>query len=137
MTQAAVTEDIRFLLDANALGVSGTDLFSYEWGSSIDGKEIDKQVLVVDSDSITSDLKETYEQPTFIIYTRGNPGESAKVVHDKARPIFDFLRAQPTQAINGVDYLEFEPIGGLLPLGRDDNKRFVYSMNFYTFRDPI
>lgn len=137
MTQVAVSEDIKSLLGTNSFGVDGTDLFAYEWGSAIEGDEVDKQTLILDDDSIDSDLKECYEQPVFVIMVRGDRNEGGKIVRDIARAIWEFLIAQPTQTINGTDYLEFEPIGGMIPLGKDKNKRFVYSMSFFTFRDPI
>lgn len=136
MTQAAVSEDIRTLLNDNGFGVEGTDLFSFEWGTNDEGEEIDSQTLIVDTEPLTSDLKDQYEQPTFAILVRGVIDGDSKTVYDKARAIFEFLIVQPTQTINTVDYLEFEPIGGTTPLGKDKNSRFVYSMNFYTFRNP-
>jgi len=138
MTLAAVSEDIRTLLAGGGLGLTdGTDLFSFEWGTDDEGEEIDSQTLIVDTEPMDTDLKETYEQPTFVILVRGSVDEGGKAVHDRARAVYEFMLARVTQTINGVDYLEFEPIGGLYPIGRDSNSRFVYSMNFYTFRDPI
>ena len=137
MTQAAVSEDIRTLLNDNALGVEGTDLFSFECGTDNEGEEIDSQTLIIDTEPFTSDLKDQYEQPTFAILVRGVIDGDSKTVYDKIRAIIEFLIVQPTQTINTVDYLEFEPIAGVAPLGKDKNSRFVYSMNFYTFRNPI
>ena len=136
MTQTSVSEDIRSILDPT-FGTEGTDLFCYEWGSTLDGGEIDKQILVLDTEAIDADLKEVYEQPTFVIMVRGGDNESGKVVYDRARPIYEFMIQALTQEINGTDYLQFEPIGGLIPLGKDDNNRFTYSMTFYTFRNSI
>lgn len=136
MTLAAVSTDIKTLLDANGFGTDGDDLFAFEWGSDIKGAEIDKQTLILDTEAIPSDLKKLYEQPVFLILVRGTKNEAAKTVHDRARAIWEFLIIQETQDINGVSYLQFEPIDGMIPLGRDGNKRFVYSMTFYTFRNP-
>lgn len=137
MTQVAVSEDIRALLLTGGFGLTdGKDVFSFEWGSDADGAEIDKQISIVDTDAINTDLKDVYEQPTFVISVRGDKSESGKEVHDRARAIYEFMIAQVTQTINSTDYLEFEPIGGLIALGRDTNSRFLYTMIFYTFRDP-
>ena len=133
----AVCEDIRFLLDQNSFGVSGTDLFSFEWGSNVEGDEIDSQILILDADDIETPLKELYENPTFTILVRGSKVESGKTVHDRARAVYEFMIQRPSETIDGTDYLQFEPITGLVPIGRDENDRHVYTMTFYTYRDPI
>lgn len=131
----SVSFDIMQFLEANAFGVAGTDLFSFEWGMS-SGSEVDRQILVLDQEALDSPMKEQYEQPIFQILVRGEKSESGRLVYDRARAIFEFMIAQPTQAINGEDYLQFEPIGNVVQLGRDDNDRYNVSMNFYTFRNP-
>ena len=139
MTMNAVSEDIKTLLNGEvSLSLTdGTDLFAFEWGNGEDGAEIDQQVLILDTEALDSELKNLYENPTFQIIVRGAKNESGKEVHDRARPIYDFLRQQLTQDIGSVSYLQFEPIANVLPLGKDDNGRHGYSMNFYTFRNPI
>ena len=136
MSLQAVSEDIRALLNGSLGLVEAIDLFSFEWGS-VDGTEINKQVLVIDLEPMDTDMKDSYEKPVFQILVRGENDESGKIVHDQARAIYDFIREQVTQTINSVDYLEFEPVGGLMPLGKDSNGLHTYAMTFYTFRDPI
>jgi hypothetical protein len=137
MSLNAVSEDIRSLLNTNLFGVSGVDLFSLEWGTTADGEEIDKQIAITDSDEIDATNKTAYAQPTFIIWVRGNINESHKSVHDRARDIYEFMLQQERQTLNGNLYIQYAPQGGLLSLGKDDNKRIVYSMNFYTYREPL
>ena len=132
---SAAFDIMQFLNDAG-YGSAGTDLFSFEWGQDQNG-EVDRQTLVLDQDAITSDLKEHYEQPVFQILVRGNKRDSGKIVYDRARLIFEFMIAQGTPTINGTEYLEFEPISSVSLIGRDDNDRFVATMNFYTYRNPV
>lgn len=130
-------EDIRTLLNDSLKGTSGTDLFSLQWGSGVNGDEVDKQILVR-TDSFTDALiKDEYEQPTVNILVRGTKKESLKSVYDRARDIYEFMIQQERQTLNTTEYVEFAPIGGLISLGPDDNGRHVYSMSFYTYRDVI
>lgn len=137
MSLNSVSEDVRTMLNDGLKGVSGTDLFSFQWGSGADGVEIDKQILVVDEGVIDSLLKEQYENPTINIFVRGGTSEGLKAVHDRARDIYEYMISQVRQIINGTEYVEFEPVGGLNALGKDENNRAVYLMNFYTFRNSI
>lgn len=137
MALNSVAEDVRTLLNANSKGTEGTDLFSFQWGSADDGDEIDKQILVIELGSDDGGLKVELEIPTFQILVRGDTNEGVKSVHDRARDIFEFMCQQVRQTINGTEYVEFEPQGGPIPLGKDDNNRHLYSMNFFTFRESI
>lgn len=132
-----VAEDIRTILNDAAKGASGTDLFSFQWGFGASGDEIDKQILVTHTDDTIAMIKDEYENPNFNIMVRGETQEGAKSVHDRARDIYEFLIQEKRQIINGTEYIEFAPIAGLQPLGKDANNRFVFSMNFFTFRNSI
>lgn len=137
MSLNAVSEDIRTLLGDNSKGVSGTDLFSFQWGSAEGGEEVDSQILIIDTDGIDSPVKDEIEQPVFIIYVRGGTNEGVKSVHDRARDIYEFMITEPTQFINSTEYLQFAPVGGLVPLGKDASNRFGFSMNFFTYRQSV
>ena len=138
MALNSVSEDIRTLLNTNAKGVEGTDLFSFQWGSGNKGAEVDKQIMVRDTDPIPALIKDEYENPTFQILVRGGTNEGVKSVYDRARDIYEFMIQQLRQTINGVEYVEFAPVvSGILHLGKDDNNRHVYSMNFFTYRISI
>ena len=137
MALNSVSEDIRQLLDTNSKGTQGTDLFSFQWGSDASGVERGKQILVIDGQSIDVELKDEYENPVFIIYVRGDTNESRKSVYDRARDIFEFMIQEATQTINAVEYLQFKDIGGMVGLSKDENNRFTYSMNFFTWRCSV
>ena len=133
-----VAEDIRALLASESKGESGVDLFSFQWGSDVKGAEIDGQIMIMDNGQLADfSLKESHEQPSFTIYVRGETSESEKAVHDRARDIYEMMLQEKRQIINALEYVEFTPIGGLLPLGKDASNRVSYSMNFYTFRCAI
>ena len=137
MALNSVSEDIRQLLNDNSKGTQGTDLFSFQWGSGFEGAETQKQILVMDTQNIDVVDKLYYERPTFLIYVRGSTTESNKSVYDRARDIYEFMIQQVRQDINSTEYIEFEPVDGPRNLGKDENNRFTYSMNFSTFRDSI
>lgn len=132
-----VAEDIVTLLDDASKGTAATDLFSFQWGSTEDGVEVNKQIMVRHTDDIPNGHKTDYEQPTFNILVRGNTNEGFVSVHDRARDIYEFMVQQVRQTLNGTEYLQYAPIGGLIPIGKDSNNRVVFSMNFFTFRNSI
>jgi len=132
----APSVDIATLLNDNGFGSLGTDLFAMTWGTN-SSQQINKQILVMDTSGFDSNLRLEFEQPGFQILTRGDKRESPKDVYDRARAVHIFLINQPDLlTINGVDYLGFEPIGNLAPLGKDENERFIFTMNYFTFRNP-
>ena len=121
---------------ATGFGVAGTDLFAFEWGTKTDGNEIDKQTMVVDTGGIDTTEKDV-ENPTILIQVRGTTSEPRKVVHDRARALFQFMLQEVRQTINGIVYLPFAPVGGIIPMGTDSNNRVIYSMTFFTFRQSL
>lgn len=129
----SVSEDVMTLINTNTVHVTGTDLFALEWN-----EEVDSQVLVLDLSGFNTEDKENSEQPIFQVLVRGNPGEDMATAYATIRAIHEFLIAQPTQDIGvGNEYQQFTPMGTIMPLGRDDQDRAVYSMNYYTFRAAI
>lgn len=138
MSLNSVAEDIVTRINtAGGFGVAGTDLFAFEWGTAVNGDEINKQIQVVDVRGQDADIKSEYENPFFMIQVRGNTTEPRKVVHDRARALYQFLLQEVRQTINGVLYLPFAPFGGLIPMGADNNNRVIYSMTFFTFRQSL
>lgn len=137
MSLSSVAEDIRILLGTAGKGTAGTDLFSFQHGSGAAGAEQDKQIVVTDTGNIDVILSRDYENPTFQITVRGGRNESVKTVYDRARDIYEFMISQDRQTINTNEYAIFEPLGGLVPAGKDKNNRHVYTMNFYTLRASI
>lgn len=138
MALNSVSEDVRQLLNDNSKGTQGTDLFSFQWGSGFEGAETQKQILVLDTGNIVALVKDEYEQPTFSIQVRGSTVESVKTVYDRARDIYEFMIQQPRTTINTVLYYEFAPaLNEILSLGKDENNRYTYQLNFFTYRCSI
>lgn len=128
----AVSFDVMQLLDTNGFGTQGTDLFALGWGV-----DVDEQILLMDTEGFESERKLAYEHPGFQVLTRGKKTESQGVAYERARDVHIFLINQPDLlTINGVDYLGFEPVSSLIPLGRDSNERYTFSVNYVTYRNP-
>jgi len=128
----SVSIDIMSLLDTNAFGTTGTDLFAMAWN-----EDVDAQVLVMDGGNIDVPLKELNENPMFQILVRGNRGADMNTAYTLIRSIHEFLIVQVRQIIDLTEYVEYEPIGGINALGRDENDRTVFSSNYYTFRESL
>ena len=131
--------DVAFHLQSNGFGTLGDDLFGGEWGFKVGPneahEEVDKQILVLSSSGIPSDLKNLYEQPNLQIIVRGDRNETDLTIWRRSNEIFRFLLSLPeTININGCIYKGFEEASGLLQLGKDTNQRFAYSFNLTTYR---
>lgn len=114
----------------DAVGTPGTDLFHGEWGRP------DKQILVIEGSGIASEIKHIYEQPGIQILVRGRKKQASRLVYNDAKVVFDYVVClQDTGEINGTAYTGFEVFTPLTQLGKDENERFVYTMNFLTYRD--
>ena len=123
--------DAAFFLQANGFGTLGSDLFGGEWG-----EKIDKQTLCLNGIATPSDLKNLYEPQSLQILVRGDKLERDLDVYSRAYDIRKFLLSQPENInMNGTCYKGFEEGSNLAQLGKDDNQRFIYSMNFTTSRN--
>lgn len=136
----SVAEDIAQILvdegvltdDANPY-VLGTNLFIFEWGTGID-----EQILILDSGGFPLDQKDQSEQPTFQILSRSKKSKGADGAFNNLKIIRDFLLTMPSNiTINTTEYLSFEELSNLSPVGNDENDRFVYTSNFFTYRNSI
>ena len=124
-------DDVAFHLNANGEGVLGTDLFAGEWGINVDA-----QTLVLEGPSPPMDLKGLFEQTAVQILVRGLKQQADFEVYEKARSVSDFLLALPDSVeLNSVCYKGFEESSNIAPLGKDKEERFIYSMNFITYRN--
>lgn len=135
MSLNAVCEDVRSLMHAAGKGSQGVDLFSMQWGSANGGGEIHKQILVIDREPLDALIKDEYENPVFEVLVRGNVAENVLTVHDRARDIYQWFIGLPRQEVGPVTYIQFAPVGGMIPLGKDQNNRSVFSMTFFTYRE--
>jgi hypothetical protein len=124
------SKDVADYLAAQGLGAVGTDIFYGQWGTP------DTQLCILDATGIPSDMPDTYEQPGVQVLARGTPIEGAAPVYGRARAAWEELVTAGIVTINGVIYQCFEPQAAPFGLGRDENSRHVYTMNFWTLRNP-
>ena len=96
---------------------------------------MDSQICILDVEDIAS-FKENPDQSVFKVIVRGGKGEDMNTAFTRCRNIYDFLEPRAREIINGTEYLEYEPMSGVITHGRDPNDRAVFSANFYTFRNP-
>ena len=126
--------DVATLLGSGIASLTlGTNLFGGEWSAGVD-----KQVLCIEGVGVPSEQKELYEQPSVQILVRGDKNQPDYRVYNMAKEISDFLLQQPECVkINDTDYKGFEVGSSIAPLGKDENERFVYSMNFFSWRNAF
>lgn len=122
--------DVFTLLSDNGFGVIDVDLFGGGWGNA------DEQILVLEGVGSVVELQESYENPGIQILVRGTPRGRDIDVYARAKSISDFMIALPVNTlVNGVCYTSFKQSTNLAALGKDENERFIYTMNFTTFRN--
>lgn len=131
--------DVMALLVTGGLGTIGVDLFGGEWGHT-GTQDVDEQVLVLEGVGFPSPQPDVFEQPGVQILVRGprsNQPDGRDIdVYVRAKAISDYLLTLPdTTEVNSVCYKGFEEGSNIAPLGKDENKRFIYSLNFFTWRN--
>lgn len=130
MTTNAPYFDVVTFLSDNGFGTLGTDLIGGAWLNKVDA-----QTLVLDGVGTPSILKSSYEQPSVQILVRGEKLGAAHLVYATAKAISDFLLMQTEcVTINATVYKGFEQGSNIAALGKDENERHIYSMNFFTYR---
>ena len=131
MADNPVYYDLALHLDQSEKGSLGQDLFGGEWGP------VSRQILILEGVGTPSDLKSLFEAPGVQVLVRGEKRERDVDVYRRAKNIRDFILGIPDRTeINGTCYTGFEEASNLAALGKDEEERFVYSMNFNTFRNP-
>lgn len=125
--KTAVSKLVAEILQTAALGTISTDLFYMALGPD----DKNDQIVIYDNEGFTSQLPEQFEQPAFQVVVRGDKDADAEVAYNRARAIYEFL----ILFTGGVEFTGFEPIGSINALGRDENTRPQFTMNFYAFRN--
>lgn len=126
----AIVEDVAKLLEnEGSLGSIGSNIFGYEWGKP------DEQILVLLGVVAPSDLKDLYATDSVQILVRGERTRSAKHAYTIANKIYNYLVTLPeNNDVDGNCYKGFEPSSNIAPLGKDENERHLFSLNFETVR---
>ena len=134
-------EVVMVWLGEQCLGLTpGENLFCGEWGvTSIDGvpTEVDQQVLVILSPVTPAELSDLNENVGVQVVARGDRNESASKVYNRIKDINDaILAAGNTVEMNCTCYIGWEKQGDILGLGKDENHRHGFSVNFFSSRNP-
>lgn len=136
----SVAKDIADLLRAAtgpepSGGGDFSDVFPTTWGKTTKGKELGKQTLIEDSPGASSQFGYIYENPAFMMTTRGETGEVSEDVWTRAKAIFNFLVNRTRPVINGTEYVYIVSLAPLQQIGPDDKGRFLCMAKFTTTRD--
>lgn len=124
--------DLANFLAANGFGTMGDDIWAGEWGPP------NRQLMLLNGVGVPSELKDLFENPGIQIFARGEKHVADHVVYAAAKAVSDFILSLADNIeIQGVCYTGFEPTTNIVNLGKDSNERFIYSMNFTTFRNVI
>lgn len=129
--------DVMNILRDGGLGTPGIDLFCGEWGHK-DSDEIDSQVLVLNGAGEPSTHRAIYEMVGIQILVRGLRVQADIDVYEKAKQISDYILSLPEGVCAegyGTGYQGFEESSNIAALGKDNNERFIYSMNFTAYRN--
>ena len=130
--------DIMKLLgqETNGLGLtqgsSGTTPLGHgEWMAITDKI----QILVVEGVAPPSHQFDLVEIVAVQVLVRGAKRDSEHKVYKKAFDIYSYLLDLPDSFVSqGNEYKGMEASSNLAPLGRDEEERFTYSMNFISYR---
>ena len=131
MTKRPIAQDIADLLAANSLGTVGQDIFMFGWGE----KE-ESQFLILETGGFDPELQESLERLSFQVLYRGKKAESALIGYEKMREVYEFLNGQLNVVVEGTCYPQFNPLAPPAGIGQDDEDRFIFSMNYVTYRNP-
>ena len=131
MTKRSIAQDIANFLSTNDFGTLGTDIFMFVWG-----KDQEEQLLILETPGFEAELQESLERLSFQILYRGKKSKSALESYEKIRAVYEFLNIQLNVIIDGTCYPQFNPLAPPAGIGQDDEDRFIFSMNYSTYRNP-
>ncbi len=122
------------LLVAAGVGVvaSGTD---WQIFAGAMGKTPDRAISIRQTPGADPNPKWLLDFPSMQIRIRGKEEEYLDA-KDKAQEVKDALLGLPSQDVNGDRWVSVTGIGDLIDMGRDDNGRYEFSMNFALIIEP-
>ncbi len=122
------SEDLKDMLEAeSALGLTfGTDLFI---GS--EPPEPDQCVTIYDTGGQSPDVHIEYRRPTAQVRVRSNAYRDGWVL---ANDILEALNGKHEETWNSTRYLTIWTLSDVLYIGKDQNDRFLFTVNFLTHR---
>lgn len=134
-----VCEDVKDMLVDSSIG-AGTFAATTGWSIHMtelpdDDNTPDTCIAILDTGGIgpDPDPNKNIGNPTFQVIVRG-ARMGYQVAWDKARAIFVGLHGVANQTWNGTRYIQLFAESDILPLGYDEKKRPLFSMNFSVMR---
>lgn len=131
---SAPSTDIRDMLITAGVGtaaaVSGWGVYVAEEPASPD-----TVVTVYDTGGQDSEPNILLDYPSVMVRVRGAPGDYA-AAWSKAQAVKDALLGKSAATVNSTRYVGIWIRGDINYLGRDDNRRPQFSLNFATAREP-
>lgn len=121
-------DDIKDYIEDNTDLVFGTDLFV-----AAEPKDKDNVVTIYDTGGFDADPKFALDSPTIQIRVKNNIYKTGYLVcEDIKNQLLYFTK----QSINDSEYIGIWQQGDITPIGRDENNRFIFTMNFRLKRIP-
>ncbi len=123
---------IATLLEASSVGLGlalGTDLFIAE---ELDSP--DSIVTVYNTGGFAPQSNYEYLKPTVQVRVRGAKNTSSETSYTTAENIIDALHGVYEQTVSGTRYVQILALGDIFSLGKDENNRFIYTVNFEIHR---
>lgn len=87
----------------------------------------DTTITVYDTGGIEPDTDQLDRRPSFQVRVRAHNYIAAS---DKINEVIDALHAQSGVELNGTRFSSFEMLSDVVSLGKDDNERFILTVNF-------
>lgn len=131
---ASLAEGARTLLIAASVGEAAT---SSNWPIHVFmmPNTPDEAIVIKDTGGPGDDPKWLLDFSRIQVMVRGNEN-GYQAAYQKAKDIKDVLLGLPSQDLNGDRWVSVTSGGGILPLGLDDTKRPLISVNFQLIIEP-
>lgn len=130
----SVAKDMADLLEAQAVGVVGTNIFT---GQLPDRDNVpDKAIGVFETGGIFISPKWQRDEIMVQFLTRG-PQRDYETSYAWAKQVQDAILGISPQVINGKSYVLFVMIGGISHTGMDQRERHVFSLNFKVVSENV
>lgn len=121
-------------LSSQSVATTGSTGWRLVYQDFVDGTSIpDTQVCVRNSGGFPGEARADLDRPTVQVMIRGSVSDSTGSTLTKAVAVNTALHRYDG-TLSGWTYVDIERQGDLLYLGRDDNQRPLYSLNFTALR---
>lgn len=126
---ATILEAVGDYLAANGHGTLGTDLFL-----AVMPESPDVMVTVYETGGVAplqtmGSAAWAIDRPTIQVIARASRGDYP-AARDKADAIRALLGAVAMQTLSGINVMRMQPSGSVIPMGEDENRRPMVSVNF-------